>query len=97
MHIPFQAQPKVFGALLATLSRAEDVYQQRVDEAVEFTERHGFHMWRGVAMCLRAEAELTNGHRALAVKSLRDGRAALEATGARFLSRLVSVVEARGW
>ena len=94
-HTPSQAQPRVFGALLATLLRADDVLQQRVDDAVEFTERHGFHMWRGFATCLRAGVERANGHHAAAVMSVKDGRAALEATGARFLSPMVSVIEAR--
>lgn len=93
-HTPSQAQPTVFGALLATLSRARDV-QQRVDDAVAFTEQHGFHMWRGFAMCLRAGVELTRGDHAAARKSVLDGRAALEATGTRFLSPMVLVIGAR--
>ena len=94
-HTPSQAQPKVFGALLATLSRAGGVLEQRIDEAVAFTEQHGFHMWRGFAMCLRAGAELAHGDLAAARTSVLDGRAALEATGTRFLSPLVSVIGAR--
>jgi class 3 adenylate cyclase/tetratricopeptide (TPR) repeat protein len=94
-HTPSLAQPMVFGALLAMLARDERDLRQRVDEAVAFTERHGFQMWRGFAVSLRSAAELQGGDAAAALKSLRQGRTAIDATAARYLSPLVSLIEAQ--
>ncbi len=94
-HTPSQAQPLVFGALLAGLSQWPDEFEQRTDEATAFTAQHGFQMWHGFATCLRAWVDLAHGKARQALDGVTLGRTMLQATGTRFLLPLVSIVEAR--